>query len=42
VRQPIYDKSIGHWRRYERHLDELITVLEPLRARYAAWERGGR
>ena len=41
VRQPIYDKSIGQWRRYERHLDELITVLAPLRQRYAAWERGG-
>jgi tetratricopeptide (TPR) repeat protein len=40
VRQPIYDKSIGQWRRYERHLDELLTVLAPLRARYAAWERG--
>ncbi len=42
VRQPIYDKSIGQWRRYERHLDELLTVLEPLRGRYAAWERAGR
>lgn len=41
VRQPIYDKSIGQWRRYERQLDELLTVLAPLRPRYAAWERGG-
>jgi tetratricopeptide (TPR) repeat protein len=41
VRQPIYDKSIGQWRRYERHIDELLTVLAPLRARYAAFE-GGR
>ena len=41
VRQPIYDKSIGQWRRYERYIDELITVLAPLRARYAIYERGG-
>lgn len=40
VRQPIYDKSIGQWRRYERHLDELLTVLAPLRERYAAFEGG--
>jgi hypothetical protein len=42
VRQPIYDKSVGQWRRYERHIDELLTVLAPLRERYAAWERGGK
>jgi hypothetical protein len=41
VRQPIYDKSIGQWRRYERHLDELLTTLEPLRGRYAAFEGAG-
>jgi tetratricopeptide (TPR) repeat protein len=40
VRQPIYDKSIGQWRRYERHIDELLTVLAPLRERYAAFECG--
>ena len=38
VRQPIYDRSIGHWRHYERHLDELLTVLEPLRDRYRSFE----
>jgi tetratricopeptide (TPR) repeat protein len=41
VRQPIYDRSIGQWRRFERHVDELLTVLEPLRGRYAVWERTG-
>jgi hypothetical protein len=40
VRQPIYDKSIGQWRRSERHIDELLTVLAPLRERYAAFEGG--
>jgi tetratricopeptide (TPR) repeat protein len=40
VRQPIYDRSIGHWRHYERHLDELLTVLAPIRERYRRHERG--
>jgi tetratricopeptide (TPR) repeat protein len=38
VRQPIYDRSIGHWRHYAQHLDELITVLAPVRERYRAYE----
>ena len=39
VRQPIYDRSIGHWRHYEQHLDELMTVLAPIRDRYRQYER---
>jgi tetratricopeptide (TPR) repeat protein len=39
VRQPIYDRSIGQWRRYAPHLEELMTVLEPIRARYRKYER---
>ena len=38
VRQPIYDRSVGHWRRYERHLGELMTVIEPIRERYRRYE----
>jgi Sulfotransferase family len=30
VRRPIYSSSVNLWRNYERHLDELIRVLEPL------------
>ena len=29
VRQPIFDTSIGRWRRYERHLGPLIEALGP-------------
>ena len=39
VRQPIYDRSVGHFRRYERHLGELIDVIEPIRERYRRYER---
>jgi hypothetical protein len=39
VRQPIYDRSIGHWRNFESHLGELIDVLEPIRERYRRFER---
>jgi len=39
VRQPIYDRSVGHWRHYERHLGELFAVLEPIRDRYRRYER---
>jgi tetratricopeptide (TPR) repeat protein len=28
VRQPIYTRSVGRWRRYERHLGPLFDVLE--------------
>jgi hypothetical protein len=27
VRQPLYDKSVGRWRRYEAHLDPLKSAL---------------
>ena len=39
VRQPIYNRSIGHWRKYERHLGELIEVIAPIRDRYRRYER---
>lgn len=29
VRQPIYSSSVNLWRNYEKHLDELIEVLQP-------------
>jgi tetratricopeptide (TPR) repeat protein len=38
VRQPIYDRSIGHWRNYARHLDELVAVIAPIRDRYRRYE----
>jgi len=38
VRQPIYTKSINHWRNYEQYLGELIEVLEPSLPRYAQYE----
>jgi tetratricopeptide (TPR) repeat protein len=41
VRQPIYDRSIGHWRNYEQHLGELLTVIEPIRDRYRRYEPSG-
>ncbi len=34
VRRPIYDSSIGIWRRYEQELAPMIDVLAPLLARY--------
>ena len=42
VRQPIYDRSVGHWRHYERHLGELIDVIEPIRDRYRRYEPPAR
>jgi hypothetical protein len=39
VRQPIYDRSVGHWRRYEDRLGELIEVIAPIRDRYRRYER---
>ncbi len=42
VRQPIYDRSVGHWRNYERHLGELLPVIEPIRDRYRRYETPGR
>jgi len=38
VRQPIYDRSVGHWQHYAAHLDELTTVIAPLRDRYRRYE----
>ncbi len=38
VRQPIYDRSVGHWRNYAEHVDELVTVIEPIRDRYRRYE----
>jgi tetratricopeptide (TPR) repeat protein len=38
VRQPIYDRSVGHWRNYAQYLDKLITVIEPIRDRYRRYE----
>lgn len=42
VRQPIYSRSIGHWRNYEREIGELIAVIEPIRDRYRRYEPGAR
>jgi Flp pilus assembly protein TadD len=41
VRQPIYDRSVGQWRRYEPWLGELLTTLEPIRDRYRRYEAFG-
>jgi tetratricopeptide (TPR) repeat protein len=41
VRQPIYDRSVGHFRHYEHHLGELIDVIAPIRDRYRRYERPG-
>ena len=41
VRQPIYDRSVGHWRNFAPYLDELITVIEPIRDRYRRYEPAG-
>jgi tetratricopeptide (TPR) repeat protein len=38
VRQPIYDRSVGHWGHYGGHLDELIGVIAPIRDRYRRFE----
>ncbi|HTL50085.1 MAG TPA: sulfotransferase [Steroidobacteraceae bacterium] len=38
VRQPIYDRSVGHWRHYESHLGELIDAVQPIRDRYCRYE----
>jgi tetratricopeptide (TPR) repeat protein len=42
VRQPIYDRSIGHWQHYAPHLGELIETIEPIRDRYRRYERARR
>ncbi len=38
VRQPIYRRSVGHWRNYAAQLDELLTVIAPIRDRYRRFE----
>ena len=42
VRQPIYDRSVGHWLNYEHHLGELIEVISPIRDRYRRHEAATR
>ncbi len=42
VRQPIYDRSVGHWQNYEHHLGELIDVIAPIRNRYRRYEPARR
>jgi hypothetical protein len=42
VRQPIYDRAVGHWLNYERYLGELVEVIEPIRDRYRRYEAAGR
>ncbi|HUO81919.1 MAG TPA: sulfotransferase [Gammaproteobacteria bacterium] len=42
VRQPIYDRSIGHWRHYAEEIAELIAVIEPIRERYRRYEAAAR
>lgn len=38
VRQPIYDRSVGHWKHYEERLGELVAVIAPIRDRYRRYE----
>ncbi len=38
VRQPVYTKSVHFWRNHEKHLDELIDVLQPVLGRYQQYE----
>ena len=38
VRQPIYDRSVGHWLNYAAHLDGLVEVIAPIRERYRRFE----
>jgi hypothetical protein len=42
VRQPIYNRSVGHWLNYEHHLGELIDVIAPIRNRYRRYEPARR
>ncbi len=42
VRQPIYDRSVGHWLNYEHHLGELVDVIAPIRNRYRRYEPARR
>jgi len=38
VRQPIYDRSIGHWQHFASHLDELVETIASIRERYRRYE----
>jgi len=38
VRQPVHTKSVNFWQNFEGKLDELETVLEPVRDRYRQYE----
>lgn len=42
VRQPIYDRSVGHWLHYECRLGELVEVIAPIRDRYRRYEAAAR
>lgn len=33
VRQPIYDRSVGRWKKYEKHLGELFSVFQQTKTR---------
>jgi tetratricopeptide (TPR) repeat protein len=39
VRRPVYTDSLGFWRHYETHVDELVEVLEPVLDRYQDYLR---
>jgi tetratricopeptide (TPR) repeat protein len=39
VRRPVYTSSIGRWKRYEKHLSELVAALSPL---HTSVDRGAR
>jgi tetratricopeptide (TPR) repeat protein len=39
VRQPIYRSSVNLWRNYEKHLDPLIEILEPILRELPASDR---
>ena len=42
VRQPLFTRSVGRWRKYERHLGSLLQVLSQGAAGSGcAWESGG-
>jgi hypothetical protein len=33
VKEPIYNRSIGRWRNYRKHLEPILPVLEPWAAK---------
>ena len=34
INQPIYSKSIGRWKKYEKHISEIIPILKPWIKKY--------